>query len=133
LDSAKPPGAFGGAQNTTKVAAPLLVNHHYSALMDQFQLRLQKGMRLLGTNQLYYCDKSCWFTAGLSSAPSLSISSNKPVGFSSAGFGAGNLIVLLTYRGSPLPQQTIGKTRNFKLGTMFDTKQNLPKSYTVHD
>lgn len=79
-------------------------------------------------------------SAGLSSAPSLPVSPNKPAGSSFAGFGAGNHIVLITPCGSPPPQQTIGNSHNnrahtssdsryFKSGTMFDTKQTLSKNF----
>ncbi|KAM0909288.1 hypothetical protein ACQ4PT_014907 [Festuca glaucescens] len=151
LDSAKPLGAFGGSQNTTKGGGSLTFKS--SLFSSDGSVPVKTAERNDGTGFGSYSAQTSYTTerkvlgssAGLSPVPSLPISPNKPAGSSSAGFRAGNLEVLPTSRGSPLPQQTIGKShnnrthtsadsRNVKLGTMFDTEQDLSKKfYSIND
>jgi nuclear pore complex protein Nup214 len=134
LDSAKPFGAFGGSQNTTKGGSLTFKSSVFSS-DGSVPVMTAESNNATNTER-----KVLGSSAVLSSAQSLSISPNKPAGSSSAGVGSGNLEVLPTSRGSPLPQQTIGKSnnnrthmsadsRNVKLGTMFDTEQDLSKKF----
>ncbi|VAH26266.1 unnamed protein product [Triticum turgidum subsp. durum] len=151
FDSAKPLGAFGGSQNATKSGGSL--SFKSSVFSSDGSVPVKTAERDGASSFGSYPAQTSYTTerkvlgssAGLSSVPSLSISPNKPVGASSAGFGAGNLEVPPVSRGSPLPQQTIGKSpnnrnhtsadsKNFKLGTMFDTQQDLSKKiYSIND
>ena len=79
----------------------------------------------------------------LSSVPSPSISPAKPspIGSSSSGFRTGNSEAPQSLRGSPLSQQSMGKShnsrtqapadysRNSKMGTRFDSEQDLSKKF----
>ena len=145
LDSAKPLGAFGGPQNTTKGGGSLtfkssVFSSDGSVPVKTAERNEATGFGSYSAQTSYTTERKVGSSAGLSSAPSLPISPNKPVGSSSAGFGVGNLEVLPTSRGSPLREQIIGKShnnrthtsvdsRNFKLGTMFDTEQDLSKKF----
>jgi nuclear pore complex protein Nup214 len=146
LDSAKPLGAFGGSQNTTKGGGSLtfkssLFSSDGSGPVKTAERNDGTGFGSCSAQTSYTTEKKVLgSSAGLSPAPSLPISPNKLAGSSSAGFRAGNLEVLPTSRGSLLPQQTIGKShsnrthtsadpRNVKLGTMFDTEQDLSKKF----
>ncbi|XP_037475722.1 nuclear pore complex protein NUP214-like [Triticum dicoccoides] len=151
FDSAKPLGAFGGSQNATKSGGSL--SFKSSVFSSDGSVPVKTAERDGASSFGSYPAQTSYTTerkvlgssAGLSSVPSLSISPNKPVGASSAGFGPGNLEVPPVSRGSPLPQQTIGKSpnnrnhtsadsNNFKLGTMFDTQQDLSKKiYSIND
>ncbi|VAH42036.1 unnamed protein product [Triticum turgidum subsp. durum] len=144
FDSAKPLGAFGGSQNATKSGGSL--SFKSSVFSSDGSVPVKTAERDGASSFGSYPAQTSYTTerkvlgssTGLSSVPSLSISANKPVGAASAGFGAGNLEVPPVSRGSPLPQQTIGKSpnnrnhtsadsKNYKLGTMFDTQQDLSK------
>ncbi|CAM0907578.1 unnamed protein product [Alopecurus aequalis] len=151
LDSAKSLGAFGGSQNTTKGGGSLTFKS--SVFSSDGSVPVKTAERNDATGFGSYPAQTSYTTerkvlgssAGLNSVSSLPIFPNKPAGSSSAGFGGGNIEVLPTSRGSPLPQQTIGKShnnrthmsadsRNFKLGTMFDTEQDLSKKfYSIND
>ncbi|VAH42039.1 unnamed protein product [Triticum turgidum subsp. durum] len=151
FDSAKPLGAFGGSQNATKSGGSL--SFKSSVFSSDGSVPVKTAERDGASSFGSYPAQTSYTTerkvlgssTGLSSVPSLSISANKPVGAASAGFGAGNLEVPPVSRGSPLPQQTIGKSpnnrnhtsadsKNYKLGTMFDTQQDLSKKmYSIND
>lgn len=146
FDSAKPLGPFGGSQNATKSGGSL--SFKSSVFSSDGSVPIKTAERNVASSFGSYSAQTSHTTerkvlgssASLSSAPSLNISPNKPIGSSSAGFGAGNLEVPPTSRGSPLPQQIVGKSynnrshtsadsKNFKLGTMFDTEQDLSKKF----
>ncbi|XP_044964279.1 nuclear pore complex protein NUP214 isoform X1 [Hordeum vulgare subsp. vulgare] len=151
FDSAKPLGTFGGSQNAAKSGGSL--SFKSSLFSSDGAVPVKTAERDGASSFGSYSAQTSYTTerkvlgssASLSSAPSLSISPNKPVGVSAAGFGAGNLEVPPTSRGSPLPQQTIAKShnnrnhtsvnsKNFKLGTMFDAQQDLSKKiYSIND
>uniref|UniRef100_A0ACD5YZT8 Uncharacterized protein n=1 Tax=Avena sativa TaxID=4498 RepID=A0ACD5YZT8_AVESA len=151
LDSAKPLGAFGGSQISTKAGGSLsfkspLFSSDGSVPVKTAERNEATGFGSNPAQTSYTAGRNVpGSSAGLSSAPSLPISPNKPVGSSSARFGAGNLEAVPIPRGSPLPHQTIGTShnnrthtstdsRNFKLGTKFDTEQDLSKKfYSIND
>lgn len=153
LGSAQPVGALGGSQNSKKDGGSLSLKSSVFTSGGSVPVKTGgKNEASFGSNlpQTSYTTerKVLGSSTGLSSAPSPSISPAKllPVESSSTGFRTGNLEALPTSCGSHVQQQTIGKshnnrthtsvdyTRNFKLGTLFDTEQDLSKKfYSIND
>lgn len=148
LGSAQPVGALGGSQNSKKDGGSLSLKSSVFTSGGSVPVKTGgKNEASFGSNlpQTSYTTerKVLGSSTGLSSAPSPSISPAKllPVESSSTGFRTGNLEALPTSCGSHVQQQTIGKshnnrthtsvdyTRNFKLGTLFDTEQDLSKKF----
>ncbi|KAG8079281.1 hypothetical protein GUJ93_ZPchr0007g5843 [Zizania palustris] len=152
IGSTQPVGTFGGSQNLKKDGGSL--SFKPSVFTSDGSVPVKSGERNeagFGSQPLqtsYSTDKKVpGYSVGLSSEPP-SISPTKPSssGSSSTGFWTGNLEAFPTSRGSPLPQQSIDKShnnrtnaavdysRNFKLGTMFDTEQDISKKfYSIND
>uniref|UniRef100_A0A0E0I5U5 Nuclear pore complex protein NUP214 n=1 Tax=Oryza nivara TaxID=4536 RepID=A0A0E0I5U5_ORYNI len=151
IPSTQPVGAFGGSQNSKK-DGNLSFNKSSVFTSDGSTLvkpgeRNEPGFGSHPLQSSYTTDKKVPSSVGLSSKSSPSISPIKPssAGPSSTGFRTGNLEAFPTSRGSPLPQESIDKphdrthavvdhSKNFKLGAMFDTEQDLSKKfYSIND
>lgn len=146
IPSTQPVGAFGGSQNSKK-DGNLSFNKSSVFTSDGSTLvkpgeRNEPGFGSHPLQSSYTTDKKVPSSVGLSSKSSPSISPIKPssAGPSSTGFRTGNLEAFPTSRGSPLPQESIDKphdrthavvdhSKNFKLGAMFDTEQDLSKKF----
>ncbi|KAL6657342.1 hypothetical protein ACP70R_005122 [Stipagrostis hirtigluma subsp. patula] len=147
LDSVQSVGTLGGSHNFNKDAGGL--NFKSSLFSPSGSAPVKVGERNetgIGSHSLQMSHttdrKASGPSVGLNSELSPSIAPGKPspVGFSSTGFRTGNSEAL-ELRGSPLPQQTISKShsnrahtavdssRNSKMGTMFDSEQDLSKKF----
>ncbi|KAF0907579.1 hypothetical protein E2562_018386 [Oryza meyeriana var. granulata] len=147
IPSTQPVGAPGGSQNSKKDGGSL--SFKSSVFTSDGSALVKSGERneaAFGSHPLqssYTTDKKVPSSVGLSSEPSISISPIKPssAGPPSTGFRTGNLEAFPTSRGTHLPQESIDKThaavdysKSFKLGTMFDTEQDLSKKfYSIND
>ncbi|XP_062187110.1 nuclear pore complex protein NUP214 isoform X2 [Phragmites australis] len=152
LDSAQSVGTLGGSQNYNKDGG---LSSKSSLLTPSGSVPVKIGERNeagLGSHSLqtsYTTNRKVFGpSVGYSSEPSPLIVPAKPspVGSSSSGFRTGNSEPLQSLHGSPLSQQTIGKShnsrthtavdysRNSKMGTMLDSEQDLSKKfYSIHE
>ncbi|KAK3128068.1 hypothetical protein QOZ80_7AG0582120 [Eleusine coracana subsp. coracana] len=148
LHLAQSVGALGGSQNSTKDGGGISFKSSLftSAGSDPVKIgeRNEAGLGSHSLHTSYATDrKVSGPSAGLSSEPSPSIALAKPspFGSSSSGFLARTSETLQPLHGSPLSQQPLSKShnsrtatalensRNSKMGTMFDSEQDLSKKF----
>jgi nuclear pore complex protein Nup214 len=147
LDSAQSVGIFGGSQNSNKdgdvygfKSSGFTSSGSVPAKIGE---RNEVGFGVPSPQTSYTIDRKVFGApVALSSVPSPSISPAKsaPVG-SSIGFRTGNSEAPQSLRGSPPSQQSMGKSynsrtqtpadysRNSKMGTRFDSEQDLSKKF----
>ncbi|KAL6896847.1 hypothetical protein ACP4OV_007419 [Aristida adscensionis] len=147
LDSVQSVGTFGGSQNTNKDGGGLSFKSSLLTPGGSVPVRIgEKSETGSGSHLLRMSNttdrKVFGPSVGLSSGLSPSISPAKPstVGSSSSGFRTGNSEALELH-GSHLTQQTTGRSqnnrthtavdysRNSKMGTIFDSEQDLSKKF----
>lgn len=148
LDSTQSMGIFGGSQNSNKdgdvhgfKSSLFTSSGSVSAKIGE---RNEIGFGVPSPQTTYTADKKVFSgPVGLGSEPSPSISPAKPfpIGSSSSGFWTGNSEAPQLLRGSPPSQQSMGKShnsrtqtpidysRNSKMGTRFDSEQDLSKKF----
>jgi nuclear pore complex protein Nup214 len=148
LHSAQSVGALGGSQNSTKDGGGISFKSSLftSSGSDPAKIgeRNEAGFGGHSQHTSYTTDRKVFGSSvGLSSEQTLSVAQAKasPVGSSSSGLMTGSSGTLQSLRGSPLSQQPAGKSynsrtstaldnsRNSKMGTMFDSEQDLSKKF----
>lgn len=148
VDSAQSVGIFGGSQNSNKdgdvygFKSSLFTSS--GSVPAKIGERNEVGFGVPSPQTSYTADrKDFGAPVALSSVPSPSISPAKPssIGSSSSGFRTGNSEAPQSLRGSPPSQQSMGKShnsrtqapadysRNSKMGTRFDSEQDLSKKF----
>jgi len=148
LDSAQSVGIFGGSQNSNKdgdvYGFKSSVFTSSGSVPAKIRERNEVGFGVPSPQTSYTADRKVFGApVALSSVPSPSISPAKPapIGSSSSGFRTGNSEAPQSLRGSSPSQQSMGKShnsrtqapadysRNSKMGTRFDSEQDLSKKF----
>ncbi|KAJ1292475.1 hypothetical protein BS78_02G394300 [Paspalum vaginatum] len=148
LNSAQSMGAFGGSQNSNKEGGGYGFKSSLFSSSGSIPAKIGERNEVGFGNTLpqtsYTADRKVFGPpVTLSSEPSPSISPAKPsqAVSSSSGYRTGNSETPQSLRGSPLSQQTMGRShssrtqapgdysRNSKMGTIFDSEQDLSKKF----